>query len=47
MRSSSERILEARIPVKWTAYYALILAILVLGAYGAGYQAVDLIYAGF
>lgn len=34
-------------PVRWCVYYALIFAVLMLGAYGDGYQAVDLIYAGF
>ena len=32
---------------RWSIYYATIIAILVFGAYGAGYQTVDLIYAGF
>jgi hypothetical protein len=33
--------------VRWSAFYLLIAAILIFGAYGAGFQAVELIYAGF
>ena len=36
-----------RLPVRWAIYYALILAVIFIGAYGVGYQQVDLIYAGF
>ena len=41
------KILDARLPVRWAAFYALIFLILLFGTYGTGYQAVDLIYAGF
>ncbi len=41
------KILGAKLPVKWAAYYVIIFAILIFGAYGAGYSAVDLIYAAF
>ena len=35
------------LPVRWAIYYGLILAVVILGAYGTGYQQVDMIYAGF
>lgn len=41
------RLKKVPTPVRWCVYYALIFAVLLLGAYGDGYQAVDLIYAGF
>lgn len=33
--------------IRWSLYYALMLAVIVIAAYGDGYQAVDMIYAGF
>ncbi|MCI9478838.1 MAG: MBOAT family protein [Lachnospiraceae bacterium] len=35
------------LPFRWSLYYGLILSVILLGAYGEGYQVVDLIYAGF
>ena len=40
-------ILQKRLPVRWLVYLALIFVVLIFGAYGPGYQEVDLIYAGF
>lgn len=45
--SIRDRISSQNIFVRWTLYYAFILAILVFGAYGSGYIPVDPIYADF
>ncbi len=42
-----EKILQGPLLLRWSAFYLLIAAILIFGAYGAGFQAVELIYAGF
>lgn len=42
-----EGLKRLKTPLRWAIYYALILSVIILGAYGIGYQQVDLIYAGF
>ena len=46
-RISTEKLASLKTPVRWAVYYLLIFGVIILGAYGAGYQAVDLIYAKF
>lgn len=47
-KTLGERGLQALwLPARWICYYALIIAIIIFGAYGIGYQQVDLIYAEF
>lgn len=38
---------KQRIPVRWTVYACLVLAVVIFGAYGPGYDAVDFIYGQF
>lgn len=35
------------LPVRWALYYSLLFSVILFGAYGIGYNTVDLIYAGF
>ena len=42
-----EWILRIRTPLRWCVFYSLFFTVSVFGAYGTGYQPVDLIYAGF
>ena len=42
-----DKIAKACLPVRWAAYIGLIMLVVIFGAYGPGYQEVNLIYAGF
>ena len=42
-----EKIASLPVPARWCIYYALLLSVILFGAYGDGYLAVELIYAGF
>lgn len=40
-------IAKRNVVIRWVAVYALIMFIIIFGAYGKGYVAVDPIYANF
>ena len=42
-----EQLSKKRIYVRWAVYYALVLSIVIFGAYGKGYIPIDPIYASF
>lgn len=42
-----EKISSMKLPIRWAIYMALIVALVMFGAYGPGFLEVDLIYAGF
>ena len=35
------------LPARWAVYLALVLSVIIFGAYGIGYEAVDFIYGQF
>lgn len=45
--SLRETISDKNIALRWCVYFAAIFAVIIFGAYGAGYSAVDFIYAQF
>lgn len=45
--SVRDKISSMALPVRWVFWYAGILMVVFFGAYGLGYSAVDLIYAGY
>ena len=42
-----EEISKKNIVIRWTIYYAIIISIIIFGAYGIGYRPVDPMYANF
>lgn len=42
-----DKVASFRLPVRWVFWYAMIICIVILGAYGAGYTVVDMIYAAY
>ena len=45
--SVRDKIASLALPIRWAVWYAGILIVIFFGAYGFGYAAVDLIYAGY
>lgn len=45
--SIREKIASFNLPLRWSFWYAVILCIVIFGAYGAGYTVVDMIYAAY
>ena len=45
--SIRRRVAECKLPVRWSFWYAVILLVVVFGAYGSGYTIVDMIYAAY
>jgi len=42
-----EKLAQTNLPLRWTICLAAVLAVVIFGAYGAGYAPVDPLYAGF
>lgn len=45
--SIREKIAGYRLPMRWAIWYAMIFGIIIMGAYGAGYTVMDMIYAAY
>ena len=45
--SIRRKVAEGKLPVRWSFWYAVILLVVVFGAYGSGYTIVDMIYAAY
>ena len=45
--SIRRKVAECKLPVRWSFWYAVILLVVVFGAYGSGYTIVDMIYAAY
>lgn len=45
--SIREKVASLALPIRWAIWYAIILCVIIFGAYGVGYSAVDMIYAGY
>ena len=42
-----KKLSAAPTPLRWSVYYAAIMAVIIFGAYGVGYVPVEPMYAGF
>ncbi len=42
-----EKIAGWKLPLRWVFWYAVIMCVVIFGAYGVGYSAIDMIYAGY
>ena len=42
-----ESLARQKLPVRWAVYACLVLSVIIFGAYGIGYDAVDFIYGQF
>ena len=45
--SVRDSLARQKLPVRWSVYACLVLAVVIFGAYGQGYDAVDFIYGQF
>ena len=45
--SIRRKVADCKLPVRWSFWYAVVLLVVVFGAYGSGYTIVDMIYAAY